>query len=62
MYMDRERAAEIASLPEMIDVTYNGERIYIEAVNPVKNTASIHYLSQPHNSREVSLTQLTETR
>jgi small acid-soluble spore protein H (minor) len=60
--MDRSRATEIVSLPEMVNVTYNGSPIYIEAVNPTKDAASIHYLDQPHNSKEVSLTQLVETK
>lgn len=60
--MNQKRATEIASSREMIDVTYNGERIYIEDVNPDKATASIHYLNQPHYSQEVSLTQLVEAK
>ncbi|MDF2822367.1 MAG: small acid-soluble spore protein H-type [Clostridiales bacterium] len=58
--MNRKRAKEIASSPEMMAVTYNGSPIYIEDVNPTKDSASIHYLDQPHNSQEVSLTQLVE--
>jgi small acid-soluble spore protein H (minor) len=61
-YMDRRRATEIASSPDMIDVTYDGELIYIENINTVRDTASVHYLSQPGNSREVELTQLVEAR
>ena len=60
--MDKRRAQEIASSPDMIDVTYNGRSIYIENVNPNKDMASIHYLNQPGNSREVHVTELTETR
>lgn len=60
--MDRNRAVEIASSPEMIDVTYNGQRIYIEDVNAAKDMASVHYLNQPHYSQEVQLTQLVETK
>jgi small acid-soluble spore protein H (minor) len=58
--MDKRRATEITSLPEMIDVTYNGKPVYIEDVNPNKDTASIHFLSQPETSQEVRLTQLVE--
>lgn len=60
--MDRTRAAEIVSSPEMIDVTYNGDPIYIENINPTKDAASIHRLNQPANSQEVSLTQLIEAK
>jgi small acid-soluble spore protein H (minor) len=61
-YMNRSRASEITSLPDMITVNYNGEPVYIEKINPTKDTASVHYLSQPQNSQEVSLTQLVEAK
>lgn len=60
--MDKNRAAEIASSLEMIDVTYNGNPIYIEKINPNKEAASIHYLNRPEFSQEVSLSQLVETK
>lgn len=58
--MDKNRAREIASSPEMVSVNYNGRPIYIEDVNPNKDAVSIHYLDQPGYSQEVSLTQLVE--
>ena len=60
--MDRKRANEIKSSPDMVNVSYNGEPIYIEDINPNKDTASIHYLSRPENSQEVHLTQLVEAK
>lgn len=45
--MDRRRASEIISSLEMADVTYNGRLIYIEEINPAKDSASVHYLDQP---------------
>ena len=60
--MNRTRAKEVASSPEMINVTYNGSPIYIETINPTKDYASIHYLDQPYNSQEVSLTELVESK
>ncbi|HWT74286.1 MAG TPA: H-type small acid-soluble spore protein [Mobilitalea sp.] len=60
--MDRKRATEIASSRETLDVTYNGRLIYIENVNPGKDTASIHYLNQPSFSQEVHLTHLVEAK
>lgn len=60
--MNQQRAKEIASSPEMIHVTYNGDPIYIEAVNSQKDTASIHLLSRPENSQEVHVTQLVEAK
>jgi small acid-soluble spore protein H (minor) len=58
--MDKRRAGEIASSPEMVHVTYDGRPIYIENVNPNKDTASVHFLNQPHYSQEVDVTQLVE--
>lgn len=60
--MNSKRATEISHSPEMIDVTYNGDPVYIEFVNNTKETASVHRLSQPQNSQEVSVTQLEETK
>jgi small acid-soluble spore protein H (minor) len=58
--MNKSRAKEICSSPDMVNVTYNGDPVYIEAVNPNKDTASIHYLNRPENSKEVHCTQLVE--
>lgn len=60
--MDKERAEQIASSPEMVDVIYNGEQIYIEKVHPFNDTASIHYINQPQTTREVNVTQLVEPK
>lgn len=60
--MDRKRATEIASSPDMIPVTYDGRAIYIESINDTHDTASIHFLNQPHYSQEVNLTQLVESK
>ncbi|EKQ57527.1 MULTISPECIES: H-type small acid-soluble spore protein [unclassified Clostridium] len=58
--MDKQRANEIASSPIMANVTYNGTPIYIESVNENAETAQIHFLNQPKNSKEVSLNSLKE--
>jgi small acid-soluble spore protein H (minor) len=60
--MDRNRATQIATSPEMANVTYDGRPIYIEKVSSTNDTASIHFLNQPHYSQEVNLTQLIETK
>ncbi|BCN29309.1 H-type small acid-soluble spore protein [Anaeromicropila herbilytica] len=60
--MDRKRATELANSLVMADVTYEGRPIYIEKVNSGRETASIHFLNQPHYSQEVSLTQLVENQ
>lgn len=58
--MDKRRVKEIVASPVMVNVTYNGSRIYIEDVNENNNTASIHYLNQPESKLEVSLNNLVE--
>lgn len=60
--MDKRRASEITASQDMIDVTYNGNLVYIENINPTKDAASIHLLNQPENSQEVHLTQLVEVK
>jgi small acid-soluble spore protein H (minor) len=59
--MDKRRAAEISSSQAMINVTYDGNPIYIENVNPNKETASVHSLDRPEYSQEVALSQLVES-
>ncbi len=58
--MDSKRARDIVVAKETANVTYEGRNVYIENVNPVKETASIHFLDHPQNSQEVHLTQLVE--
>lgn len=58
--MNKIRAKEIATSPVMANVTYNGDSVYIEKVNEIKDTASIHLLHQPQTTREVPLTTLIE--
>lgn len=58
--MNRTRAKEIASSPVMAKVTYNGIPIYIESVNEQNGIAYIHYLHEPENKQQVSITNLEE--
>jgi len=58
--MDKMRAKEIISSPVMINVTYNGQEIYIENVNENNGTVNIHPINQPEKKQEVPLTSLTE--
>lgn len=58
--MDKQRAREIVSSPNMVNVTFNGEQIYIEKVNDRMGTASIHTLNQPENRQVVPLNNLIE--
>ncbi|GLC32572.1 H-type small acid-soluble spore protein [Clostridium omnivorum] len=58
--MKTERASEIASSPEMVNVTYNGSPIYIEKVNEINQTAYIHLLSEPKDQIKVHISSLLE--
>ncbi len=58
--MDIKRAAEIITMRDMVDVTCNGGRVYIEDVNVASDTATVHYLDEPNNSQEIAVSQLVE--
>jgi small acid-soluble spore protein H (minor) len=58
--MNAERAQKIFSSPTMVNVTYNGESIYIEHVDEQNGKATIHSLKEPNNKQSVSVTSLTE--
>lgn len=58
--MDNQRAKEIVNSPVMVDVTYNGAKIYMEGVNEQKQTATVHYLNKPDKKLDVSLNSLIE--
>ncbi|MBB5325302.1 small acid-soluble spore protein H (minor) [Anoxybacillus tepidamans] len=58
--MNAKRAQEIAASPVMANVTYNGERIYIEQVDEENGTAIIHPLNERNNKQKVSVSSLQE--
>ncbi|WP_144548951.1 small acid-soluble spore protein H [Peribacillus simplex] len=58
--MDAQRAEEIASSPNMVNVTYNEESIYIEHVDEQNGIATIHPLDDPNKKQSVSVTSLQE--
>ncbi|PFH89043.1 small acid-soluble spore protein H [Bacillus sp. AFS088145] len=58
--MNKQRAQEIASSPEMANVTYNGVPIYIQHVDETNETARIYPLGQPDREEEVSINNLSE--
>lgn len=58
--MDAKRAKEIADSPVMAHVTYHGTPVYIEEVDAVNRTASIHPFNHPHHTRQVPLSSLME--
>lgn len=58
--MKIERASKIATLPDMVNVTYNGSPVYIEKVNEINNTAYVHLLSKPEDQIKVLIANLKE--
>lgn len=58
--MDAKRAQEIASSPSMINVTHNGEKVYIEHVDQSTGNATVHPLEQPETKQSVSVNDLSE--
>lgn len=58
--MNAQRAQEIASSPNMANVSYNGQQIYIEHVDQDNGTATVHPLNEPDNKQSVSVESLIE--
>ncbi|RYM06651.1 small acid-soluble spore protein H [Sporolactobacillus sp. THM7-7] len=58
--MNPQRAKEITESPVMVNVTHNGERVYIQHVDENKETARVYPLGQPENEREVPVGSLNE--
>lgn len=58
--MNPERAQEIVMIPDMIHVTFEGEKIYIEHVDESKKLATIHPLDNPEVKKSVPVDQLVE--
>ena len=58
--MDAQRAQQIANSPTMINVTYNGDLVYIEHVDRDKQMATIHPLDNPGMKQSVPVVKLQE--
>ena len=58
--MDAQRAQEIMSSTEMVNVTYNGEKVYIEHVDQGVGKATVHPLDNPEQKQSVSVNELME--
>jgi len=58
--MEAKRAQEIADSPEMVYVTYKGEKVYIEHVDQGREMATIHPLDDRNHKQSVSVTNLIE--
>jgi small acid-soluble spore protein H (minor) len=55
-----QRAAEIAASPVMANVTFDGDRVYIQHVDEATATARIYPLDQPEREQSVPVSQLNE--
>ncbi|MDQ0256965.1 small acid-soluble spore protein H (minor) [Evansella vedderi] len=58
--MNVQRAKEIAQSPDMKDVKYNGQRVYIQHVDDQNATARVYPLEDPQNEQEVQVDNLIE--
>ncbi|QTM99003.1 H-type small acid-soluble spore protein [Sediminibacillus dalangtanensis] len=58
--MDAHRAQEITSSDAMIDVTYNGGKVYIEHVDQGAGMATVHPLDNPETKQSVQVEDLLE--
>lgn len=58
--MNKQRAAEIASSPEMANVTLDGVPVYIQHVDENNETARVFPLDQPEQEQTVPLSSLVE--
>ncbi|MGY4688196.1 H-type small acid-soluble spore protein [Salibacterium sp. K-3] len=58
--MNAQRAQEIVSSDEMVNVTYNGDKVYIEHVDQGAGKATVHPLDDLEEKQSVSVNELTE--
>lgn len=58
--MNPERAQEIVMIPDMINVTFEDEKIYIEHVDQEQRLATIHPLNNPEEKKSVPVDELVE--
>lgn len=60
--MDIQRAQEIVESLPMINVHYHGIPVYIQALDPNNETATVFPLDEMHHSQPVELSGLTEVQ
>ena len=58
--MDMNRAHEIVSSSNNVDVTYNGNKIYIDSIDKDNECCEIHFIDQPVTKLNVPLSDLKE--
>lgn len=59
--MNKQRAKEIRESENLINVTYNGDPIYIQNVNENNETADVYELENPQKHHQVSIDELEES-
>lgn len=59
--MDANRAKEIKESPDLINVTFNGDPVYIQQIIDQGETAQVYSLENPDNKRKVSINDLQES-
>lgn len=60
--MDDKRAKEIISSPVMANVTYNGNKVYMESLDEPEKCCIIHFIDQPVVRLNVPLYSLIENK
>ena len=58
--MEAARAQEIVMIPDMVHVTFQGQKVFIEHVDENQELATIHPLDNPEEKLSVSVNQLVE--
>lgn len=58
--MNIQRAKEIVNSGEIANVSFNGQRIYIQHVDEENKTARIYPLDDPEDEKDVPIDQLKE--
>ncbi|OLO39245.1 H-type small acid-soluble spore protein [Alkalihalophilus pseudofirmus] len=58
--MDAQRAQQISSSPDMANVMYNGQQVYIEHVDQNNGTATIHPINDPNQKQSIPVNNLME--
>ncbi|MGP4042377.1 H-type small acid-soluble spore protein [Gracilibacillus sp. D59] len=58
--MDAQRAQEILDSPDMRNVTYNGNNVYIEHVDQGTGHCTVHPIENPEQKYMVTVEQLQE--
>ncbi|NLY78967.1 MAG: H-type small acid-soluble spore protein [Lysinibacillus sp.] len=58
--MNIQRAKEIVDSGELANISFNGQRIYIQHVDEKNKTARIYPLDDPEDEKDVPIDQLIE--